>query len=131
MVSSVYMPCAIYVPDGCCFRSDAHVVSRWLSRQCLLTTHVSLLSIHVDARASLSDSPVCVSSGLCVRCLFVFVLQVWVPALSEREDMQGVVQKAFQFGESALPPGEGGLTQMAGPMLDFAWWFNNEVRRLL
>lgn len=59
------------------------------------------------------------------------MVQVWVPALSEREDMQGVVQKAFQFGKVTLSPGEGELTQMAGPMLDFAWWFNNEVRRLL
>ena len=59
------------------------------------------------------------------------MLQVWVPALSEREDMQGVVQKAFQFGKAALPPGAEGLTKMAGPMLDFAWWFNNKVRRLL
>ena len=72
--------------------------------------------------------PLCV---LWVRSPFVCVNdQVWVPALSEREDMQGVVQKAFQFGKG-VSRGEGDLTQMAGPMLDFAWWFNNKVRRLL
>lgn len=56
---------------------------------------------------------------------------MWVPALSEREDMQGVVEKAFQFRNSGVFRGDGKLTEMAGPMLDFAWWFNNEVRRLL
>ncbi|CAM9377533.1 unnamed protein product, partial [Scytosiphon promiscuus] len=53
--------------------------------------------------------------------------EVWVPALSDREDMEGVVQKAFRFGDQRLSEVTTGLalTQMASPMLDFAWWFNN------
>lgn len=59
--------------------------------------------------------------------------QVWVPALSDREDMEGVVQKAFRFGRHdqdgvLSTPGQD-LSQMAGPMLDLAWWFNNTVSR--
>lgn len=53
--------------------------------------------------------------------------QVWVPALSDREDMEGVVQKAFHFGNQDLRDTGHDLSQMAGPMLDFAWWFNNSV----
>eukprot|EP00903_Cladosiphon_okamuranus_P014927 g13820.t2 len=51
--------------------------------------------------------------------------EIWVPALSDREDMEGVVQKAFRFGNLDLPNSRENLSQMAGPMLDFAWWFNN------
>ncbi|CAM9144839.1 unnamed protein product, partial [Ectocarpus sp. 8 AP-2014] len=50
--------------------------------------------------------------------------EVWVPALSEREDMEGVVQKAFRFGNKNSTASTD-LTSMAGPMLDFAWWFNS------
>lgn len=53
--------------------------------------------------------------------------QVWVPALSDREDMEGVVQKAFRFGKQDLSTSRQNLSEMAGPMLDFAWWFNNTV----
>ncbi|CAM9165037.1 unnamed protein product [Ectocarpus sp. 4 AP-2014] len=49
--------------------------------------------------------------------------EVWVPALSDREDMEGVVQKAFRFGNNNSTA-SANLTSMAGPMLDFAWWFN-------
>lgn len=47
--------------------------------------------------------------------------------------MEGVVQKAFRFGRQdkdgvLSTPGQD-LSQMAGPMLDFAWWFNNTVSR--
>lgn len=62
-------------------------------------------------------------------------VKVWVPALSDREDMEGVVQKAFRFGSSSADiktaTGSGDVSQMAGPMLDFAWWFNNTVRRMV
>lgn len=54
-------------------------------------------------------------------------MQVWVPALSDREDMEGVVQKAFMMGNGSLID-EGYVAQMASRMLDFAWWFNNMVR---
>ncbi|CAN0109706.1 unnamed protein product [Ectocarpus sp. 6 AP-2014] len=50
--------------------------------------------------------------------------EVWVPALSDREDMEGVVQKAFRFGNNNSTASTD-LTSMAGPMLDFAWWFNS------
>lgn len=53
-----------------------------------------------------------------------------MPALSEREDMEGVVKKAFHFGDPTRSFGND-LEDMPGPMLDFAWWFNNTVRRLL
>ncbi|CAM9750162.1 unnamed protein product, partial [Discosporangium mesarthrocarpum] len=46
--------------------------------------------------------------------------QVWVPALSERDDMEGVVRKALRV-DKAEDVGE-----LAGPILDFVWWFNNE-----
>lgn len=52
---------------------------------------------------------------------------MWVPALSDREDMEGVVQKAFRFGKQDLSTSRQNLSEMAGPMLDFAWWFNNTV----
>lgn len=51
-----------------------------------------------------------------------------MPALSDREDMEGVVQKAFRFGNQDFRDTGHDLSQMAGPMLDFAWWFNNSVR---
>lgn len=59
----------------------------------------------------------------------LFWNQVWVPALSDREDMEGVVQKAFRFGDQRQsgPVTGQDLTQMVSPMLDFAWWFNNTV----
>ncbi len=50
------------------------------------------------------------------------------------------MQKAFRFGNSSSSSGSadsitatgpGDLSQMAGPMLDFAWWFNNTVRRVM
>lgn len=50
-----------------------------------------------------------------------------MPALSDREDMEGVVQKAFGFGSHGRETAKQNLLQMAGPMLDFAWWFNNTV----
>lgn len=56
------------------------------------------------------------------------MIQVWVPSLSEREDMEGVVQKAFRFERLGEYTQDDELAQMAGPMLDFAWWFNNRVR---
>ncbi|CAB1097865.1 unnamed protein product [Ectocarpus sp. CCAP 1310/34] len=55
--------------------------------------------------------------------------EVWVPALSDREDMEGVVQKAFRFGNNNSSASTD-LTIMAGPMLDFAWWFNSTASSL-
>ncbi|CAN0452631.1 unnamed protein product, partial [Ectocarpus sp. 12 AP-2014] len=38
--------------------------------------------------------------------------------------MEGVVQKAFRFGNNNSAASTD-LNNMAGPMLDFAWWFNS------
>ena len=103
------------------------------------------LQLHMMNHVLLSHLESCVAFLVLNRLYFswrVLTLrfppaQVWVPALSDRQDMEGIVQKAFLLGgmcsDKTLTTDEShgwryGMEQMAGSMLDFAWWFNNSVR---
>lgn len=61
-----------------------------------------------------------------------FVCKVFVPPLSTREDMKGVVHEAFMFDKAVDRKSVCGqdLAEMAGRMIDFVWWFKHKVSSL-